>query len=261
MNPGKDVEKYVYYCEENPDLVVLCGDCLEIMPLLPEVDLVVTDPPYGCGVFYGDTYDDNRSDYWDWLRERISVMRQIGKTTIFTHRNEALKQLSDYDWCGVWHKPGSFGSRIGNSFVLPHWEPIFMYDIHKRGVQSEYLPDVLSVNPEPARNGNDGIGREKWTKKGNGKHPCPKPIALIKRFISISSGGLILDPFLGSGTTLVACKELNRNGIGIEINKDYCEIAKRRLQNTCKPLFTDAAGASVNSPTNARQSVMPGFAG
>ena len=69
------------------------------------------------------------------------------------------------------------------------------------------------------------------------QHPTQKPVSLIVWCISFLSDGTILDPFLGSGTTLVACKELNRNGIGIEISPKYCEIAKKRLQNTTGSLF------------------------
>jgi DNA modification methylase len=62
-------------------------------------------------------------------------------------------------------------------------------------------------------------------------HPTPKPLDLITKYMKISSkeNDLILDPFLGSGTTAVACKNLKRNFIGIEINPDYCEIAQKRL--------------------------------
>lgn len=69
---------------------------------------------------------------------------------------------------------------------------------------------------------------------GETEHPTEKPLSLIRHFIEIHSnkGDTILDPFMGSGTTLVACKELGRKGIGIEIEPKYCAIAKKRLQNT-----------------------------
>lgn len=75
------------------------------------------------------------------------------------------------------------------------------------------------------------------------QHPTQKPLQLMHWAIQQckywDTAISILDPFLGSGTTLVACKELNRAGIGIEINPKYCEIAKTRLQNTCKPMFAE----------------------
>ena|SRR3990167_9386701 len=82
-----------------------------------------------------------------------------------------------------------------------------------------------------------------FNKNDNGgepnKHPTTKPMPLIKRLLVDFSnkGDSVLDPFLGSGTTLVACKELKRNGIGIEISEKYCEIAKKRLQNTQVPFL------------------------
>ena len=63
----------------------------------------------------------------------------------------------------------------------------------------------------------------------NNLHPTEKPVSVISRLIQANVGDLILDPFLGSGTTAVACKELGRKFIGIEINPKYCEIAQRRL--------------------------------
>ena len=65
-------------------------------------------------------------------------------------------------------------------------------------------------------------------------HPTQKPLDIIKRFVRVSSneGNLVLDPFIGSGTTAVACKQLNRNFIGYEFNKGYCDIANDRLQQT-----------------------------
>ena len=74
---------------------------------------------------------------------------------------------------------------------------------------------------------------------GNYGHPCPKPISWAKWLIerACPKDGLVLDPFLGSGTTVVACKELGRKYIGIEINPEYCKIAERRLFNTQESLF------------------------
>lgn len=198
-------------------------------------DVVVTDPPYGVGVKYGTSYDDSRSDYWDWLRGLVVMMRSSAPVVAFTHRVTALRELTGWDWIGVWHKPGSFGARIGNSPLLPHWEPIFLYGVHSLGTQTgAVLNDVLSVNPEPANAQRDGMGREKWQVDGNGKHPCPKPLDLMGKLIVALTqrDGVVLDPFMGSGTTLRAAKDLGRRAIGIELEERYCEIAARRLDQT-----------------------------
>ena len=70
-------------------------------------------------------------------------------------------------------------------------------------------------------------------------HPAEKPIELITRLIDKQNGKYTLDPFLGSGTTAVACKQLNRHFIGIEINPDYCKIARKRLMGVPESLFKE----------------------
>ncbi len=192
------------------------GDCLDILPTLTGLDAIVTDPPYGVGVKYGAAYDDKRPDYWDWLRERVAAARQAAPLVVFTHRVSALRELSDWDWAGVWNKPGAFGSRLGNSCVLPHWEPIFLYGIHATGVNSKYASDVITLNPEPAKAGIKGVGREKWDGEFY-SHPCPKPVSLYQQFLSTyaQNSRTICDPFMGSGTTGVAAVSMGRRFIGI----------------------------------------------
>lgn len=214
------------------DCTLYNADCLAVLPTLAQVDAVVTDPPYGCGLKYGESYDDSRADYWEWFNVRLTAMRACCPLVAFTHRTVALKHVHGWDWVGVWNKPGSFGSRIGNSMILPHWEPIFFYGIHKKGTHSEYLPDVLTFNPEPANAGHTSLGRAKWDQDGNGKHPCPKPLPLISRLVSAMAepGEVVLDPFVGSGTTGVACVRTGRKFIGIEIEPRYFDIACRRIR-------------------------------
>lgn len=211
------------------------GDCLEILPVLPKVDAVITDPPYGVGVKYGEMYDDSRADYWEWLRGFVQMARSGAGTVVFTHRVAALREIAGWDWIGVWHKPGAFGSRLGNSAVLPHWEPIFLYGIHGAGPRSDYIGDVISWNPEPARAGIVGIGREKWLSEFS-SHPCPKPIGLIERLIKAFGGDTICDPFMGSGTTGAAAHNLGRKFIGVEIEPKYFEIACERIENAQRQL-------------------------
>ena len=218
-----------YY--EQDGITIYHGDCREILPTL-RGDVILTDPPYGVGVQYGPRYDDSRKDYWDWMRGNVTAMRGAAPVVAFTHRVTALRELTGWDWVAVWHKPGSFGARIGNSPLLPHWEPVFLYGIHTLGTRTgAVLNDVFSVNPEPARANRDGMGREKWETGGNGKHPCPKPLDLMGHLILglTHNNQVVLDPFMGSGTTLVAAKNLGRRAIGIEIEERYCEIAARRL--------------------------------
>lgn len=207
------------------------GDCREILPTLGKVDAVVTDPPYGVGVKYGAEYDDKRADYWDWLRERINIARSTASLVVFTHRVSALREITDWDWVGVWSKPGAFGSRLGNSCVLPHWEPIFLYGIHATGVNSKYASDVITCNPEPAKAGIKGVGRDKWDGEFY-SHPCPKPVSLYQQFLSTyaQNARLICDPFMGSGTTGVASVSMGRSFIGIEIEPKHFDASCRRIE-------------------------------
>ena len=233
------------------DARLILGDCLEILPTLGKVDAVVTDPPYGIGVKYGPHYNDKRADYWDWLRERVSLMVDCGGVVVFTHRVAALSEITDADWVAVWNKPGSFGARVGNSCVLPHWEPVFLYGIHKTGTQSNYASDVITFNPEPAKAGINGIGREKWDDEFY-SHPCPKPVGLYSHFLATfaQNAEIICDPFMGSGTTGVACAKLGRRFIGVEIEEKYFSIACRRIEEAYRQadLFIPAPQINTKPP-------------
>lgn len=222
-----------YYQDEA--VTIYHGDCRDILPSLPKVDLVLTDPPYGCGRQYGPSYDDSPARYWEWFMPTFELMRATAPVLALTHRQDAMKRLPDWDWVIVWHKPYGAMCRIGNSPILPHWEPILLWGIHSLGTRREVMPDVLSVNPEPSpQPGRKPFLRSKATAV-NGEvtgHPLPKPVALFKRLVAGLSlaGGMVCDPFAGSGTTLVAAKTLHRKAIGIEIEERYCEIAANRCR-------------------------------
>ena len=213
--------------------VLYHGDCLEILPTLPKVDAVITDPPYGVGIKYGEAYDDSRAGYWEWFIPALERIRACCPLVVFTHRNHALKHITGWDWIGVWNKPGAFGARIGNSCILPHWEPIFMFGIHAAGTKTDYTADVFTFNPQPANAGLVGIGRARWEDSAITAHPCPKPVAIYERLIKAfdQPRGTVCDPFMGSGTTGVACAQLGRKFIGIEIERKYFDIACERIDN------------------------------
>lgn len=209
--------------------VIYHGDCRDLIPRLA-ADLVLTDPPYGVGVRYGGEFDDFREDYWEWFAGMVEIMRDAAPVVVFTHRVTALQHLLGWQWVGVWHKPLSAGVRVGNSPVLPHWEPIFMYGIHSLGTKREMFSDVWSQNP--IRVGNGALrGREGWARVDTSGHPTPKPPKLYGALVRAFSdeGATVLDPFMGSGTTLREAKDLGRRAIGIEIEERYCEIAAKRL--------------------------------
>ena len=216
-----------YY--QDDAVTIYHGDCREVIPVVG-ADAVITDPPYGCGVPYGPSYDDSRSDYWPWLQERIALMRRAAPVVAFTHCVPALARLDGWDWIGVWNKGRAYGARIGNSPLIAGWEPIFFYGVHGIGVDGKGLPDVLTVAPARAGNVMEGrVGREKWADGTIVAHPVPKPTALYVQLIeALCPKGTVLDPFMGSGTTLRAAKDLGRKAIGIEIEERYCEIAAKR---------------------------------
>ena len=227
----KKLEDYLYYEEKNPDLKIYCGDCLEVMPLLGKVDLVVTDPPYNVTLGtktrserqmgYDGINDDMSHNLYRLFCEDIFIELKKHETVIITpgNSNQSLwpKPLWTMAWIkdnGVTRTPLTRGQKMNHAC----WEPVLVYG--KLDEPPHF--DTIKVN----------IGLQA---SADG-HPCPKPLKLFKYFLNMKDG-LVLDPLLGSGTTLLACKDKNRNGIGIEISEKYCEIAKKRLRATTKSLF------------------------
>ena len=219
ITDNKPLEDYLYYEEKDPDLRIYCGDCLEIMPLLPKVDLVVTDPPYGIGAGNEkehNGYKDYGTSEWDNQtpnKEVFNFMRSISKNQIIWGANYFADKLPvSMGWL-VWDKGQRDFSLADGELAWTSFNQALRIKTYARGKALQ-----------------DGK-----------RHPTQKSLIVMKWTIQQckywDTPITILDPFLGSGTTLVACKELNRNGIGIEISEKYCEIAKKRLQNTTKSLF------------------------
>jgi site-specific DNA-methyltransferase (adenine-specific) len=201
---------------------VHCADCYEFMKKLPDkcVDLVLTDPPYGVNLQYDD-YKDTEENWFEMMDKVIPEMRRISKMVIFPSCQ--IKRLDWFyanhkpDWLICWYK-GSPGhaSYIG----FNDWEPHIVY-----GKNNTSMHDYFALtNTE---------------KMGNYGHPCPKPLNWAKWIISRATkqGNTVLDCFNGSGTTCVACRQLNRNFIGIEISPEYCKIAEQRLRNLQQTLI------------------------
>jgi site-specific DNA-methyltransferase (adenine-specific) len=211
-----------YYQKEN--ITIYHGDCLEIMPQLEPVDLVLTDPPYG--IAYNNKTDVVMvGDYSNVLGRALpcfhNCLNDKGAVYVFT----SWKLLSDWLYrfemyfktnnLLIWEKESSSGLYSGSNFG-------FCYEMIFFGSKGRHK----LLEPEF-----DVLGFRRISPKSK-RHPTQKPHDLIKRLISVScnSQNLILDPFMGSGTTLVAAKELGRKAIGIEIEEKYCEIAVDRLR-------------------------------
>ena len=191
------------------------GDCLEVMRSMPDksVDAVITDPPYNVGLDYSN--GDNRKDYQEWCALWFAECQRIANFTIFTPGmvNIAMwYRISEPLWVASWHKPNQCSSsRLGG---FNAWEPILIYGKPNKRVGH----DAWSMS----------IGQQKDV----GNHPCPKYLPFWKKMIIdiTADASTILDPFMGSGTTGVACVQTGRNFIGIEIDPTYFAIAERRIK-------------------------------
>jgi DNA modification methylase len=205
--PGGTVKPYY----EQDGVTIYCGDCRDVLPSV-KGDLVLTDPPYGVGLKYGQMVNDSPETHFEWFRPVLALMREAAPVVVFTHRVAALRELTDWSHVAAWTKPMAFGYRINN--WLGHWEPIFVY-----GKPSIVTFDVFTY----------------CTARPNG-HPVPKPEGLMRHLLSVFEGGIVIDPFCGSGTTLVEAKRMGRTAIGVEINEQYCELAVKRLAQGALPL-------------------------
>ena len=200
------------------------GDCLQIMPMLEPVDLVLTDPPYGIGEDGGLKARYRKGDgrtkgiikhekmKWDSKRPPKRCFELIRRTKlimIFGGNYFADLLPVSSGWL-YWDK------QIGGDFS----DGELIYTNRNGALRS------ISMHPFTGlRGGKDRV------------HPTQKPVGLMQWCIGFSNGAQkILDPFLGSGTTAIVCERLKRKWIGIEIEEKYCEIAAKRIEQEIKQL-------------------------
>jgi len=209
---------------------VIQGDCLEVMKNIPDksIDLVLTDPPYGM---------EFRSNHRKEKYEKIENDNNLIWLEDFL--KESYRVLKDnthiYIYCSF-HNIDIFKQEVSKLFEVKN---ILVWVKNNTGMgdlEGDYAPQYEFCIY--ARKGNKKLNRGRdsnilyFDKTGNINHPTEKPVSLMGFLIkkSTDENDTVLDCFLGSGTTAVACKQLKRNFIGIEINEKYCEIARQRLR-------------------------------
>jgi DNA modification methylase len=189
---------------------LILGDCRDILPGLGKVDAVVTDPPYGVGFQYA-SHDDSREGYEDWCAEWFDLCAAAAPTILMSPGAVNVPmwaRIRPFKWQIAWLKPAAMGrSPLG----FCNWEPMLLWG---KGVSNSVDVFTAAIRPDAEMDG----------------HPCPKPVAWGVEAVKRVPGQSVLDPFLGSGTTGIACALLGRTFIGIEREPSYFDIACRRIE-------------------------------
>lgn len=245
---------------DSPDFIqvgtrsqIALGDAIEKLRQIPDqsVDLVITDPPYNLGLFMkkrgtnmnklreghfaASGWDDLDFEQWTvqmglFLHECHRILKKKGNLIIFMSiiKVETIIKLAEenkfyYKTVGVWHKTNPLPRNMNLQFINSTETWIYFVNDATTGTfnnEGKAIHDFVESST---------IGSKE---RKHGKHPTQKPVELIKHFVKILSNkdGVVLDPFMGSGTTGVACASLERNFLGIEIAKEYFEISKTRIE-------------------------------
>lgn len=227
-----------------------CGDVVELMKKMPDgsVDLVVTSPPYnlknstGNGMKDGrggkwanaalqngySHYDDNmpHDKYVKWQRDCLTEMMRLipeDGAIFYNHKWRVQGSLLQdrHDIVSgfpvrqiiIWKRAGGFNFNAG--YFLPTYEVIYLIAKPKFKLKDKAnaYGDIWEI-PQEMKNG----------------HPAPFPVKLIDKIISATNSKIILDPFMGSGTTAISAINFNRDYIGIDISPEYCDSAKKRIK-------------------------------
>lgn len=207
-----------YYDKDG--ITIYCGDCRDILPLLPKVDLVLTDPPYGIGQDKGRSTTVNRTGFaaggfahraqyqgeWDNVKpESMARVIESGKSAIVWGGNYFAHDLPETCHWLVWDKQNTMPTFSDCELA---WTNLPLKSVK-----------MLRLN-------GNGLMAEETQRD----HPTQKPLKLMTWCLQrVPNAQTILDPFMGSGTTLVAAKALGRKCIGIEREERYCAIAVQRL--------------------------------
>ena len=229
-----------------------CGDCLRLLAKMPpeSVDIAVTSPPYnlknstGNGLKNGNggkwpraelingyhAHDDcmPRAEYVRWQRECIAAVLRVLKPTgalFYNHKPRVQAGLAEDPMeiimpefplrqVVIWRRKG--GINFNPGYFLPTYECVYIIakPKFKLAKGANALGDVWDLRQE----------------NGSNPHPAPFPPALARRCVQATTGKIILDPFMGSGTAALAALELGRDYIGIDNSAEYCRMARERIR-------------------------------
>jgi site-specific DNA-methyltransferase (adenine-specific) len=241
---------------EVPGITILLDDFITTGSIpCGSIDLIVTSPPYNVSIPYTAMRDDiSYAEYLDftgrWLKKAISLMKPDGRMclNIPLDKNLGGQQsvyadiLSLAKACGwryhatvIWNEQnisrrtawGSWLSARAPYVIAPVETIAILY----RETWKKVEAGASDITREEFIGWTNGVWTFSGEKKGRANHPAPFPVELPTRCIKLFTyvGDTVLDPFMGSGTTLLACRNLKRRGIGVEIDPAYCEVAKKRL--------------------------------
>ncbi len=247
MNKLKDLNYPVDFIDK-----FICGNAIDAMKHIPDesVDLVITSPPYNLKNSTGNGMKDGRGGKWSnaalvngyshyndnmthekytkWQREcLVEMLRIIPKDGAIFYNHKWRVQaglLQDRQdivssfpirQIIIWKRKG--GINFNPGYFLPTYEVIYLIakPKFKLAKKANAYGDVWEFNQE-----------------SKNKHPAPFPVDLIERIISSTNAKIILDPFMGSGTTALAARKLDRKFVGIDISPDYCEMARQRVEGS-----------------------------
>lgn len=203
-----------YYDQDG--ITIYHGDCRDVLPLLPPCDLVLTDPPYGVDYAAWDA-----SVPYDllpmFLKMATGAVLWFGASAML--RRDLAAFPVEPDRTLVW-APSFTLKKATKHGLYYRWHPIYAWRLPDK--HEGPASDVLTTPTD---------GRNFWN------HPATKPLKLIRQLVGFCEpGGIVVDPFMGSGTTLRAAMDLGLRAIGIELEERYCEVAVKRLSQQVLPL-------------------------
>ena len=200
----------------SPDVRIYLGDCLEVLPTIATeaVDCVVTDPPYGNGTEYA-SYIDSSANLCELARSCWPMIAPIPRIAI-TCGVANIHKWPEPRWILSWANPAGMGS---GPWGFCCWQPILVYG------KDPYLQDGKGRRPDTLF--------QRMNQVADVDHPCAKPDNVMRWIVERTTRKqeTVLDPFMGSGTTGVACAQLGRRFLGIEICQTYYDIARKRISD------------------------------
>ena len=251
---------------------VLCAYSKDVIKRIPDnsIDFILTDPPYNLGQHStgniplpGRSAMNNDVADWDmvdfnpeeWADEFIRILKPTGNLFIFTSYNQlgrwynCLDHKFDTSNFMIWHKtnpaPKIFKAGFLNSceMIFTCWNKKHTWNFISQKEMHNFIESPICMRPE---------------RLSNPKHPAQKPVGILKKMIGIATnkGDIIFDPFMGVGSTGVAALELERRFIGVELNNEYFDAAKKRIEmtlNKCNKsnvtdIFTEDDTCMVHEP-------------